>query len=78
MWAILLENKTPSSLFQETTRHIGDLGNIAANDEGRSDVRIEDHMVSLLGENNVMGLAIVVHECKDIFYLHFPPTISSS
>merc|ERR1712083_55661 len=49
----------------ETTRHVGDLGNIAANDEGRSDVRIEDHMVTLLGDNNVMGLAIVVHELMD-------------
>ena len=41
---------------------MGDLGNIVANDEGVSVVKIGDHMVSLLGDNNVMGLAIVIHE----------------
>merc|ERR1712002_659879 len=49
----------------DATRHVGDLGNIAANDEGRSDVRIEDHLVSLVAEDNVLGRAIVVHELLD-------------
>merc|ERR1712236_155500 len=46
-------------------RHVGDLGNIAANDEGRSDVRMEDHLVVLEGETSVINRAIVVHEGFD-------------
>ena len=38
------------------------MGNIAVNDEGRSDIRIEDHLVMLDGETSVMNRAIVIHE----------------
>jgi len=49
----------------EGERHVGDLGNIAANDEGRSDVRIEDHLVKLAGDHSVMNRSIVVHADMD-------------
>ena len=52
--------------FQE--RHVGDLGNIGANAEGKSDVRIEDHMVMLDGPTSVIDRAIVVHEGSDTRY----------
>ena len=46
-------------------RHVGDLGNVVASDEMITFVRIEDHLVSLSGDNNVLNRAIVVHEGVD-------------
>ncbi|HEX6985360.1 MAG TPA: superoxide dismutase family protein [Planctomycetaceae bacterium] len=48
-------------------RHVGDLGNIEANDEGVAEVRIEDELVRLHGPNSVIGRAFVVHAKEDKF-----------
>lgn len=48
-----------------TNRHVGDLGNVAANSKGDVDVTIEDSIVSLVGEYSILNRAIVVHETFD-------------
>ncbi|VDK56643.1 unnamed protein product [Anisakis simplex] len=46
-------------------RHVGDLGNIEANEAGVANVSIEDSVISLRGPYSVIGRAIVVHEKAD-------------
>ena len=46
-------------------RHVGDLGNLVANDQGVVDVLIEDKLVKLSGENSVIGRSFVIHESED-------------
>lgn len=48
-------------------RHVGDLGNIEADDQGVAKIRIEDEIVSLHGPNSVVGRAFVVHSKADEF-----------
>lgn len=46
-------------------RHVGDLGNIVANEEGVAVATITDRLVKLSGETSVIGRAIVVHADRD-------------
>jgi len=51
---------------KDTTRHVGDLGNIhAKQDGGEVSIDITDHMVSLIGQYSVVGRSLVVHEKED-------------
>ncbi len=42
-------------------RHVGDLGNIVAGENGVSDVNVFDKLISLTRDNPIVGRAIVVH-----------------
>ena len=44
---------------------MGDLGNIAVDEERTSFIRIVDRVVKLTGENSVLNRAIVIHEGVD-------------
>jgi len=57
-------NKThgPPYLFD---RHVGALGNILADSEGRAVTWKMDKLAILIGENNIMGRAIVIHQGED-------------
>ena len=46
-------------------RHVGDLGNIIAGDDGIAKFEIEDKLVQLSGEKTVIGRSFVVHADKD-------------
>ncbi|XP_022913215.1 superoxide dismutase [Cu-Zn]-like [Onthophagus taurus] len=46
-------------------RHVGDLGNIEAGDDGMAKVNITDKMISLFGANNIIGRTLVVHADPD-------------
>ncbi|XP_050052656.1 superoxide dismutase [Cu-Zn]-like [Dermacentor andersoni] len=46
-------------------RHVGDLGNIVADDCGVAVVNLTDHLLSLNGENSIIGRAVVVHAGTD-------------
>ncbi|KAF5273446.1 hypothetical protein FQA39_LY07463 [Lamprigera yunnana] len=46
-------------------RHIGDLGNVEAGDNGIAKVNISDCIISLEGTNNIIGRTLVVHADPD-------------
>ncbi|ODN02535.1 Superoxide dismutase [Cu-Zn] [Orchesella cincta] len=46
-------------------RHIGDLGNVVADAEGKAVIDLSDSLISLTGEYSIIGRAIVVHEGSD-------------
>ncbi|KAJ1725691.1 Superoxide dismutase [Cu-Zn] [Coemansia erecta] len=49
----------------DEVRHVGDLGNVTANKEGKVDVVLEDSQVTLFGAHSVIGRTVVVHEGED-------------
>jgi Cu-Zn family superoxide dismutase len=44
---------------------VGDLGNLKTNEEGFAYAAFTDHMVTLNGENSIIGRSVVVHEKED-------------
>ena len=51
---------------EDKERHVGDLGNLTADAEGRAQYRITDHMVKLHGTKcNVVGRGLVIHADED-------------
>merc|ERR1719454_766011 len=46
-------------------RHVGDLGNVVAGDDGVAKCEIEDEQVMIHGENTVVGRSFVVHAKED-------------
>jgi len=46
-------------------RHMGDLGNIDVDAMGQADIKIDDHVAKMSGENSILGKAIVIHEGMD-------------
>lgn len=50
---------------KNSSRHIGDLGNIEADDTGFASVVFIDQTLSLNGANSIIGRAIIVHQNAD-------------
>ena len=46
-------------------RHVGDLGNVTAGEDGVAKYEIEDALVQLCGETSVIGRSFVVHAGVD-------------
>ena len=46
-------------------RHVGDLGNILADSEGKVETQLSDQLATLLGEIDITGRAIVIHQGTD-------------
>lgn len=46
-------------------RHLGDLGNIVANEEGVAYINMTDRIISLIGPFSIVGRAFVVHSGED-------------
>ncbi|CAJ0927954.1 unnamed protein product, partial [Mesorhabditis belari] len=57
-------NKTHGSQEDEN-RHVGDLGNVEANENGYAKFVITDNMIKLHGPNSVIGRSMVVHVGED-------------
>nr|QDA95084.1 copper/zinc superoxide dismutase [Schizothorax wangchiachii] len=49
----------------DSVRHVGDLGNVIAGDNGVAKIDIVDAMVTLSGEHSVIGRTMVIHEKGD-------------
>lgn len=45
--------------------HVGDLGNIAADEDGVADIKIVAKRINLAGDRSVVGRAVVVHRDED-------------
>ena len=48
-------------------RHVGDLGNITADASGQATYNLLDTHLELNGDNNIIGLAVIVHALPDDF-----------
>ncbi len=46
-------------------RHVGDLGNIEAGEDGSARLELEDSRISFSGPNSILGLAVIVHAGED-------------
>ena len=49
----------------EEKGHVGDLGNITANEDGTASFSIQANRVELIGERSVVGRGLVVHADQD-------------
>ncbi|XP_050293850.1 uncharacterized protein LOC126734319 [Anthonomus grandis grandis] len=49
----------------DAERHVGDLGNVEANADGVAKINISDKLISLSGDNSILGRTIVVHADPD-------------
>ena len=50
---------------EDEERHVGDLGNVVADDQGNVEFQIEDKLIKLTGEHSVIGRSCVIHESVD-------------
>lgn len=58
-------NKSHGSPNDED-RHVGDLGNLKANSDGKVIIEFNDHLIKLRGEEaNIIGRGLIVHEDED-------------
>jgi Cu-Zn family superoxide dismutase len=46
-------------------RHVGDLGNVEADEEGKAHYERTDQLISMEGENTIVGKAVIVHAQPD-------------
>ncbi len=57
----------PHSMPSSEKRHVGDLGNIEADKDGKANLDYIDLMLSLNGDNSIIGRGVIVHEKEDDF-----------
>jgi Cu-Zn family superoxide dismutase len=46
-------------------RHVGDLGNVLADENGKANFELNDHQVQIMGPHSVIGRACVLHRKED-------------
>ena len=49
----------------DANRHVGDLGNISANDEGLGTYEAQDSHIAFSGQSSIIGRAVIVHAGTD-------------
>ncbi|KAF4521428.1 hypothetical protein B566_EDAN010585 [Ephemera danica] len=49
----------------DEVRHVGDLGNLTAGDDGKATIDLTDNLISLSGAHNIIGRTVVVHADPD-------------
>jgi Cu-Zn family superoxide dismutase len=48
-------------------RHVGDLGNIKADEQGNVTIKLEDKVIQLHGPHSIIGRSLIIHEKPDDF-----------
>ncbi len=46
-------------------RHVGDLGNITADDSGKATIHLRDKLIALSGSHSIVGRAVIIHGGED-------------
>ncbi len=57
--------KAPHAGHDMTPRHVGDLGNIEADSAGKAHLKLTDKLMTMSGENSIIGRGVIVHEKAD-------------
>lgn len=57
----------PHGRPSEEERHVGDLGNIEANDKGVAKIDMQDSVISLSGPHSIVDRSLMIHEGEDKF-----------
>lgn len=57
----------PHGRPSDQERHVGDLGNIEANQQGVAEIDMQDSVISLSGPHSIVDRSLVVHEGEDKF-----------
>lgn len=55
----------PHGAPESAQRHVGDLGNLIANDAGVAQTNVVDPELSFAGDNSILGRAVVLHANAD-------------
>lgn len=55
----------PHGAPTDKERHVGDLGNITANEEGIAKFEMVDSVISFSGKSSIIGRSVVVHKGED-------------
>jgi len=50
---------------EDENRHVGDLGNVTADKDGKVSTKITDNHIKLTGPNSVIGRSVVIHADTD-------------
>jgi superoxide dismutase, Cu-Zn family len=50
---------------QDENRHVGDLGNVVADESGKATFSFVDSQLQLSGPNSIIGRSVVVHADED-------------
>jgi Cu-Zn family superoxide dismutase len=58
-------SKTEHSSHDSPKRHVGDLGNVKADESGKAVIDLDDDQLSFEGPNCILGRGLVVHEKAD-------------
>ena len=57
--------KQPHAARDAEARHVGDLGNLVADNNGRAQLSYLDSKLTLSGPNSIVGRAVIVHAGRD-------------
>jgi Cu-Zn family superoxide dismutase len=58
-------DKKPHGGPDDDNRHVGDMGNITADDSGKATVNLKDKLMTLHGDHSIIGRAVIVHAEAD-------------
>ncbi|KAA5543270.1 superoxide dismutase family protein [Roseiconus nitratireducens] len=57
----------PHGKPSDEKRHVGDLGNIEANEDGVATIEMTDEVISLSGDDAIVGKSLMIHAGEDKF-----------
>jgi len=55
----------PHGSHDAAERHVGDLGNLEADSSGKAHLELTDTMMTMSGEESIIGRSVIVHEKED-------------